>query len=86
MRPVKHMSMVFALPMERARRCVPPAPGRMPSVISGWPNFAVSAAITMSHIKAISQPPPSAKPATAAMVGLRVRARRSQLRVMKSAL
>ena len=42
------------------RRCVPPAPGMTPSLISGWPNFAVSAAMMMSHIMASSQPPPSA--------------------------
>ena len=37
-----------------------------------------------SHISANSQPPPSAKPATAAITGLRQRAMRSQSRVMKS--
>ena len=44
----------------------------VPMVISGWPNFAVSAAMIMSHIIASSQPPPSAYPATAAITGLRV--------------
>ena len=71
MRPVRIMSIAFALPTARGSRCVPPAPGMTPSLISGWPNFAVSAAITMSHSIASSQPPPSAKPATAAMIGLR---------------
>ena len=66
----------------RGRRCVPPAPGMMPSLISGWPNLAVSAAIIMSHIIATSQPPPSAKPATAAMTGLRTWRIVSQLREM----
>ena len=80
------MSMAFDLPIRRGRRCVAPEPGRMPRVISGCPNFAVSAAMMMSHIIATSQPPPKAKPATAATVGLRTRARRSQLRVMKSSL
>jgi hypothetical protein len=46
-------------------------------VISGWPNFAVSAARMKSHIIASSQPPPSAKPATAAITGLRQRVTRS---------
>jgi len=49
-------------------------PGMTPSLISGWPNFALSAAMTRSHIIASSQPPPSAKPATAATIGLRARA------------
>ena len=40
MRPVSTMSIAFALPTARGRRCVPPAPGMMPSLISGWPNFA----------------------------------------------
>jgi hypothetical protein len=35
-------------------------PGIVPIVISGWPNFAVSAATMRSHIIASSQPPPSA--------------------------
>ncbi|CNJ08950.1 Uncharacterised protein [Mycobacterium tuberculosis] len=49
-------------------------PGSTPSLISGWPNFAVSAAINTSHIIASSQPPPSACPATAAIVGVRTAA------------
>ena len=56
----------------------------VPRLISGCPKRAVSAAMTMSHIIAISQPPPSAKPATAAMTGLRHCATRSQPWVMKS--
>ncbi len=56
----------------------------VPSVISGWPNLAVSAAMIMSHIIATSQPPPRAKPATAAITGLRHLATTSQSSVMKS--
>ena len=52
--------MAFALPTARVSRCVPPLPGMMPSVISGWPNTAVSAARMMSQAMASSQPPPSA--------------------------
>ena len=37
---------------------------------SGWPNFAVSTAILMVQAIAVSQPPPSAKPLTAATTGL----------------
>ena len=66
--------MALALPIARVSRCEPPMPGSTPSLISGWPNFAVSAAISRSHIIASSQPPPSAYPATAAMVGVRVAA------------
>ena len=35
MRPVRHQSIAFALPMARGRRCVPPMPGMVPIVISG---------------------------------------------------
>ncbi len=54
------MSIAFDLPIARGSRCVPPMPGIVPMVISGWPNFAVSAAMMRSHIIASSQPPPSA--------------------------
>ena len=54
--------------------------------ISGWPNFAFSAARMKSHIMANSHPPPSAYPATAATTGLRQWDRRSQFTVMKSSL
>ncbi|CFN74865.1 Uncharacterised protein [Bordetella pertussis] len=60
MRAVSARSMALALPTARGRRCVPPAPGITPSLISGWPKRAESAAMTMSHIMASSQPPPSA--------------------------
>ena len=45
MRPVSMMSMALALPTARVKRCVPPMPGMTPSLISGWPNFALSAAM-----------------------------------------
>ena len=86
MRPVSTMSIAFDLPTARGRRWVPPAPGMMPILISGWPNFALSAAMMKSHIMASSQPPPSAKPLTAAITGLRIERMVSQLRVMKSSL
>ena len=53
-------------------RCDPPMPGVTPNLISGWPNLAVSAAMMKSAIIATSHPPPNAKPATAAIHGLRV--------------
>ena len=52
--------MAFDLPTKRVSRWVPPEPGMVPMVISGWPNLAVSAAMMKSHIIASSQPPPSA--------------------------
>ena len=76
------MSIALALEIARGRRWVPPAPGMMPSLISGWPNLAVSAAMTMSHIIASSQPPPRAKPATAAITGFRTWRIVSQLRLI----
>src|SRR5215204_5526839 len=42
----------------------------MPSLTSGCPNFACSEAIRTWQAMASSQPPPSAKPFTAATVGL----------------
>ena len=45
--------------------------GITPSVTSGRPNWAVVSAMIMSHINAISVPPPKAKPRTAAITGLR---------------
>ena len=74
LRPVRIRSIAFALPIARVSRCEPPIPGSTPSLISGWPNLAVSAAIKRSHIIASSQPPPSAYPETAAMVGVRTAA------------
>ena len=58
------------LPTSRGRRCVPPYPGMMPIVTSGWPNLAVSTASRIVQAIASSQPPPRAKPLTAAMTGL----------------
>mmetsp|Transcript_104759 Transcript_104759/g.312958 ORF Transcript_104759/g.312958 Transcript_104759/m.312958 type:complete len:240 (-) Transcript_104759:16-735(-) len=67
--PVKISAMALDLPTARMSLCVPPAPGMMPSLISGWPKTAFSLAMMMSHIMATSQPPPKAKPFTAAMTG-----------------
>ena len=76
-RPVRHISIAFALPIARVNRCDPPMPGVTASLISGWPNFAPSPAIMKSAIIASSHPPPSAKPFTAAIHGLRVAVIRS---------
>ena len=43
--PAVHISIANSAPQSRGSRCVPPAPGMMPSSTSGWPTFA-SGAIT----------------------------------------
>ena len=68
-RPANTRSLARAGPTSRASRWVPPPPGMMPSRISGWPKRAPSDATRKSHARASSQPPPRAKPLTAAMVG-----------------
>ncbi|KAH9407922.1 hypothetical protein TYRP_011571 [Tyrophagus putrescentiae] len=57
--PVSTISIVRDLPIALVRRCVPPAPGIRPILISGWPNFARSLAMMMSAYMASSQPPPN---------------------------
>ena len=49
--------MAVALPTACVSRCVPPAPGLMPSPVSGWPNFAVSDATTRSQATAAEAEP-----------------------------
>jgi hypothetical protein len=71
-RSVRHISIALALPTARVRRCEPPMPGATPRLISGWPKRALSLARMKSAIIASSQPPPRAKPLTAAIHGLRV--------------
>jgi DNA-binding FadR family transcriptional regulator len=50
--------MANALPTARVSRWLPPMPGRMPSLISGWPNWALSAAMMMSQSRASSAAAP----------------------------
>src|SRR5918997_864138 len=69
-RPLRIMSIATALPTARVSRCVPPAPGMIPSDVSGWPKRAVSEATMRSHAIASSQPPPRQKPDTAATSGV----------------
>ena len=52
----------------RGSRWVPPKPGMIPRLISGWPKVADSAAIRKSQAMASSQPPPKAIELTAAIV------------------
>ena len=51
-------------------RNTPPAAASSPRLTSGSPNWARSSAMTRSLARASSEPPPSAVPLTAAMVGL----------------
>ncbi len=64
-----HLKALF-VPTRRGRRCVPPKPGMMPSLISGWPKIAERAAMRTSQAIASSQPPPKARPLTAAIVAM----------------
>ena len=57
-------------PMRRGRRCVPPAPGRSPSLTSGSPSFASAWATRKCAPRASSKPPPRQTPAMAAITGL----------------
>ena len=56
-------------PTNLASLCVPPNPGVIPRPTSGCPNTALSEQILISQLMEISQPPPNAKPLTAAMTG-----------------
>jgi hypothetical protein len=75
--PVSTIAIALDLPMARARRCVPPAPGITPRFTSGWPSLALSPATMRSSVIASSQPPPRAQPFTAAMTGFVTRRMRS---------
>ena len=79
--PIRFISRAFSAPTSRGRRWVPPKPGMIPSLISGWPKTADSAAIRKSQAIASSQPPPKASALTAAIVGDRLRAELAQQRV-----
>ena len=58
----------MASPTRRGSRWVPPKPGMIPRLISGWPKLADSAAIRKSQAMASSHPPPKANALTAATV------------------
>src|SRR5213596_2248521 len=74
LRPVKISSLASGAPRIRGSSWVPPMPGKMPSVVSGTPNTAVSLATMKSDRIASSQPPARAKPSTAAITGTGQRA------------
>ena len=60
------------MPSMRTVRTTPPAPGSRPRVTSGKPNcdFGLSSAMRRWQASAISRPPPSAAPFSAATTGL----------------
>ncbi len=58
--PVKIHSLARAGPIKRGSLCVPPKPGIIPKLISGWPKDAVVDAKRRSQAKASSHPPPKA--------------------------
>ncbi len=68
--PTRFISRALLWPTRRGRRWVPPKPGMIPSLISGWPKSAERAAIRTSQDIASSQPPPKARPLTAAIVAI----------------
>src|SRR5271168_4548184 len=47
--PVVHISTALATPARRGRRCVPAAPGMMPSFTSGWPTCALATATRVAR-------------------------------------
>mmetsp|Transcript_27940 Transcript_27940/g.88997 ORF Transcript_27940/g.88997 Transcript_27940/m.88997 type:complete len:262 (+) Transcript_27940:1871-2656(+) len=69
-RPEVMTLMACLTPTSRGRRCVPPAPGRMPSFTSGSESVAPSAATRAWQPMATSRPPPMALPWMAATTGL----------------
>src|SRR5439155_1565402 len=75
--PFAMSSIARALPTRRASRCVPPVPGSTPRFTSGSPILpAFSFASRKSHAIAISSPPPTVCPLSAAMVSFGVCSRR----------
>ena len=68
--PTNTISFALLIPMARAKRYIPPAPGNTPIFISGTPNRALSDATIKSQASANSHPPPKASPFTAAITGL----------------
>lgn len=56
--------------MSPGRRYVPPAPGMMPSRVSGRPTWAVEARTRRCVQRASSRPPPRAVEEMALMVGM----------------
>ena len=58
--PVNSISNARPLPTMRGSRWVPPKPGTMPSLSSGWPSRALDEATRRWQAMASSSPPPKA--------------------------
>ena len=67
--PERIIAAAFSMPTRRGRRCVPPAPGMSPSLISGRPSRVPVWAMRKWQASVISSPPPSVVPNTAATTG-----------------
>ena len=67
--PDRIIGSAFSMPTRRGSRCVPPAPGINPSLISGKPSRVPAAATRKWQPMVSSRPPPSGVPCTAAIVG-----------------
>ncbi|KAL2286058.1 hypothetical protein FJTKL_07295 [Diaporthe vaccinii] len=63
-------SLARPIPISEGRRCVPPAPGMMPSLVSGSPITALEDRTRKCVDRASSSPPPRARELIAEMVGM----------------
>ena len=68
--PVNSIWAAKLRPTALTSRCVPPLPGRLPIFASVSPKRAPVEAMRMSQASAISRPPPTATPLSAAITGL----------------
>lgn len=50
---MKIRSLAFEIPSTRVARCVPPAPGMIPSAVSGRPSFVTSKPIQVLNLSEI---------------------------------
>jgi hypothetical protein len=69
-RAMKIISRARRSPMMRGRYCVAPTVGQAATLAPVWPNTAFSDAMTRSHHRASSWPPPMHQPLTMAMTGI----------------
>ena len=67
--PVIASSIALACPTRAGRRKSPPPAAKRPRFTSGTPNLAPSEATMRSQVNAVSRPPASANPSTAAING-----------------
>ena len=80
LRPVTIISMALAFPTRRDKRAVPPVPANTPRDTSGNPIWKFPlCAIRISAAIAISSPPPTVCPFSAAITNLGVCSRRDRV-------